>query len=486
MKQRALHLVAACVAASLIGAAASAQAAKPSPSSARVPQIKFTQYQLANGLRVILSVDRTAPVVAVNVTYDVGSRNEKPGRTGFAHLFEHMMFQGSTNVGRGEHMQLIQDNGGTMNGSTSEDRTNYYEELPANQLDLALFLESDRMRGLDVNQANLDNQRSVVQEEKRQGSNNRPGGGGEAARDTYNKLVYTSFGYQHSTIGSMEDLNAATLDDVKAFFKMYYAPNNAVLVVVGDFNEGAARRKIEKYFGSIPRGPQPPPVELSERPFSGEVRKEITDAGARMTRYQVAYRTVTADHADAPALQILGNILGGGRDGRLRKAIVDKKIGTMAMADGSTGRGPGLFSLSASVGRDGDWQAVEKALEAEIARIQNEGVTDAELAKVRRRARVAALMGGGGLGRGGGGGGGMGTVLSRANSMAQDAIYYNDPGRMNTRLSRTEAVTSADIQRVAKKYLVKENRIVLVTMPEQQPEDDFGFFERTVTEKGAN
>jgi len=254
--------------------------------AAQTRKIKFTDYKLPNGLRVILSVDHSAPVVAVSVTYNVGSRNERPGRTGFAHLFEHMMFQGSGNVGKGEHMLLVQDNGGTMNGTTNQDRTNYFEELPANQLDLALFLESDRMRSLDISQANLDNQRAVVQEEKRQSYDNQPYG---ALSGTISELAYDSFAYKHTTIGSMADLNAATLDDVRSFFKTYYAPNNATIAVVGDFTEAEAKKKVEKYFGSIPRQPDPPPVDTTEKLGTEERRKTLTDPLARLVRYEASY-----------------------------------------------------------------------------------------------------------------------------------------------------------------------------------------------------
>ncbi len=206
----------------------------------RTPQVPFVQYTLDNGLRVILSEDRSAPVIAINVTYDVGSRNERVGRTGFAHLFEHMMFKGSQNVGSGEHFYLVFTNGGTMNGTTNADRTNYFETLPANQLELALFLESDRMRSLEVTQENLDNQRNAVQEERRQGRDNQPYG---RAAEAFQELLYDNFAYAHSTIGSMEDLNAATIEDVAQFFTTYYAPNNAVLSLVGDFESRAARRR---------------------------------------------------------------------------------------------------------------------------------------------------------------------------------------------------------------------------------------------------
>ncbi len=436
------------------------------PKRARVPQVKFTAYRLANGLRVILSPDRSAPVVAVSVTYDVGSRNERPGRTGFAHLFEHMMFQGSENVGRGEHMQVVQEIGGTLNGSTNKDRTNYYEAVPANQLDLALFLEADRMRSLDVSQANLDNQRLVVKEERRQSYDNQPFG---QMSETMSRLAYTSFGYQHSTIGSMEDLNAATLDDVRSFFRTYYAPNNAALAVCGDFDMAAARRKVEKYFGSIPAGTAPPAPEIAEKPLGGEKRQTMTDPLARTTRFEAAYRTVTGDHPDAPALQMLGSILSRGRTGRLYAAIVEKRLAMSASAGGFSGRGPGLFSFSATLSAIASTAKVEAAWEAELARVQKEGVSEDEVAKAKAQARASAIGGGGFRG-----GGGTQTAMGRANALSQNAIFYNDPGRMNTALARAEAVTAADLQRVAQQYLRKDNRVVLICTPEE--EVDMGFY----------
>ena len=452
----------------LIAACAAAQT-----SGIRIPQIKFTDYRLPNGLRVLLSVDHSAPVVAVSVTYDVGSRNEPPGKNGFAHLFEHMMFQGSANVGKGEHMMLIQNNGGTMNGTTNKDRTNYFEELPSNQLELALFLESDRMRSLDVSQSNLENQRAVVEEEKRQSYDNQPY---SAMGELIDSLAYTSFGYQHSTIGSNKDLDAATLEDVRAFHEAYYAPNNAAIAVVGDFDEGAAKKKIEHYFGDIPRHATPPPPDLTEKPLAGEQRKTITDPLARAIRYEAAYKTVDGSDPDSYALQVLGSILSRGRTSRLYKAIIEKGLATNAVAGGFAERGPALFSCSATVPADGDVNAVEKAFDAEIAGIQADGVTDEEIKRARTQALAAAIVGGGGRGRGGGGGpgGGLMTVLGRANALTQNAIFFNDPGRINTNLTRLEAVTAADVQRVARKYLVKENRVVVIALPE--PDSSFGGF----------
>jgi predicted Zn-dependent peptidase len=436
---------------------------KPERTPVR-PQVKFIEYRLSNGLRVLLCPDKSAPVVAVSVTYDVGSRNERPGRTGFAHLFEHMMFQGSENVGKGEHMMLIQDNGGTLNGTTNSDRTNYFETLPANQLDLGLFLECDRMRSLDISQQNLDNQRAVVQEERRQSYDNQAYG---QSREAMSDMLYSNFAYKHSTIGSMADLNAATLSDVREFFKTYYAPNNAALAVVGDFDVEKTKAKIEKYFGAIPRQAAPPPVDLTEPTASGERRRNMTDPLARLTRYDAAYLTVPGNDPDAPALTILGSILSHGRTGRLYSAVVEKRLALNVQAGGIPGRGPGMFNFSAMIPGGVKPEEMEKAIDSEVAKIQQSGVTEDEIKKAKIQAKAAELIGGGFRG-----GGGLQTALGRANALTQNAIYYNDPNRINTWIEKLQAVTAEDVKRVAQKYLQKSNRAVIITSPER--EDGYG------------
>src|SRR5438067_9183681 len=242
--------------------------------AAMAQSVKFTEHKLKNGLRVILSEDHSAPTYSISVVYNAGSRDEHPGRTGFAHLFEHMMFQGSENVGKGEHFVLIENNGGGINGSTNSDRTEYHETLPANQIDLGLFLEADRMRSLVINQANLDNQPETVKEERRQRYDNQPYG---QTFDTLFETAYDSFPYMHSTIRSMDDLNAASVKDVSEVVKTFYAPNNAVLTLVGDFKTTDALSKIEKYLGNIPSQPPPPAPDMTEPKQTAERRKTMED-----------------------------------------------------------------------------------------------------------------------------------------------------------------------------------------------------------------
>src|SRR5687768_17903678 len=260
---------------------AAATAATPAPV-----RVDFTDVTLANGLRVQLVEDHGTPVIAVNVAYDVGSRNERPGLTGFAHLFEHMMFKGSQNVGDGEHFYQVFTNGGSMNGTTSADITLYFESLPANQLELALFLEADRMRSLEITQAKLDNQRQAVQEERRMRIDNQPYG---RSYERFDEVFYDKFGYKHSTIGSMEDLNAASVKDVAEFFRIYYAPNNAILSVAGDFKRDDALALIRKYFEDVPRQPAPPPVDLIDPEQTAERRETLTDPLARAPQIMIGY-----------------------------------------------------------------------------------------------------------------------------------------------------------------------------------------------------
>src|SRR5947209_19436522 len=314
-------------------------------AQSKLPKVEFTDTTLDNGLRVIIAPEHTAPVFSISLTYNTGSRNEKQGRTGFAHLFEHMMFEGSANVGKGEHMLLVQNYGGSLNGSTNNDQTNYFEELPKNQLDMALFLESDRMKALNITQANLDNQRNAVQEERRLRIDNQPYGKSDEELEA---MAYDSFPYHHSVIGSMDDLNAASIDDVKDFFRIYYAPNNAVLVLTGDLEPVDALAKVKKYFGSIARQPAPPPVNASEPDHDKERRKTINDTLARLPQISAAYNAPAGNTADFYALQVLGQVLSSGRSSRLYEHLVhDKQMAINIGCGVQERRGASLFRVVA-------------------------------------------------------------------------------------------------------------------------------------------
>jgi predicted Zn-dependent peptidase len=412
--------------------------------------VNFKETKLKNGLRVITIEDHTAPVVAISITYNVGSRDERKGRTGFAHLFEHMMFKGSENVGSGEHFYLVFNNGGTMNGTTNEDRTNYFEALPANQLDLALYLEADRMKSLVISKDNLDNQRNAVQEERRQGVDNQPYG---KSSEVQQDLLYDNFAYKHSVIGSMEDLNAASVEDVSSFFKMYYAPNNAVLTLVGDFNTADALKKIKQNFEAIPQQPAPPPVDMMEPAQTAERRATVDDGLARAPQVDIAFKAVQGNTADFYALQVLSAALQGGQSSRLYQALVkDKQLVTNVFGFMDEKRGPGALYTSATLKPGGKPADVEAAIYAEIARLQKEGIADWELQKAKNTTRRNFING-------------LQSSLSRAITIGQYTVYYNEPNLINTRLDKVTAVTRADVQRVADKYLTATNRTVVITMP---------------------
>ncbi len=424
-------------------------------SSLAVPKeskvgVNYKETKLKNGLRVITVEDHTAPVIAIAITYNVGSRNERKGRTGFAHLFEHMMFKGSENVGTGEHFYLIFNNGGNMNGTTNEDRTNYFEALPANQLDLALYLEADRMKSLVISKDNLDNQRNAVQEERRQGVDNQPyGKSGEVQQE----LLYDNFAYKHTTIGSMEDLTAASVEDVASFFKMYYAPNNAVLTLVGDFNTSEALKKIKQNFESIPSQPAPPPVDMTEPAQTAERRASVDDGLARAPQVDIAFKAVSGNTADFYALQVLSAALQSGQSSRLYQTLVkDKQLVTNVFGFMDEKRGPGALYISATLKPGGKPADVEAAIYAEIARLQKEGIADWELQKAKNTTRRNFING-------------LQSSLSRAVTMGQYTVYYNEPNLINTRLDKVNAVTKADVQRVADKYMTATNRTVVITMP---------------------
>ena len=428
--------------------AAFAQGGK-SATSIRIP---IREFKLKNGLRVIMSEDHSAPTYAIAVTYNVGSRDERKGRTGFAHLFEHMMFQGSENVGKGEHFILVDMNGGSLNGTTNQDRTNYFQSLPANQLDLGLFLESDRMKSLVINQANLDNQRNAVQEERRLGVDNAPYG---KTFEVIGDLAYDNFAYKHSTIGSMEDLNAAEVKDVADFFRIYYAPNNAVLTLVGDFKTDEALAKVKKYFEAIPSQPTPQAPDMTEPEQKAERRTTIDDAFARAPRLDIVYKIPQGNTPDYYALSMLGQILSSGQSSRLYQKIVkERELAVQVGAGAQERRGPSLFSVIAIVPPGKQLADVEQAIYEELERVKNEPVADWELEKIRmgiRRSRAQQLQ----------------STLSRAVSIGINAVYYGDANVINEIENKYNAVTKEDIQRVARTYFKETNRTVVATVPKR-------------------
>ncbi|HYP25879.1 MAG TPA: pitrilysin family protein [Blastocatellia bacterium] len=430
-----------------------------SPARAQTFKVPFTQFRLDNGLRVVVSEDHTAPVVAVAVYYDVGSRNEAQGRSGFAHLFEHMMFQGSENVGKAEHFVYVEKNGGYLNGSTHADFTNYYQFLPANQLELALWLESDRMRSLKITPANLRNQQEAVKEEKRLSIDNQAYW---PALNRMDEMIFRNWANSHSTIGSMRDLNAATIADVRRFFDTYYAPNNAVLVIVGDVEPASAERLARKYFGPIPARKAPPPVDVSE-PFEVVRRKSVvTDAQAQMPAVALAWKIPARRDPDFYPLVLLKSILSDGESSRLyRRLLKEKAISLEIQGFMDERRGPGSFTLFSIYKPEKTPEQVQAEVEAEVELIKNYGVTEDELLKARNQFRLEQFLGGDDESEYES----LQTALGRALALGEYALFDGDPSLINTELDRYLSVTREQIREAARKYLGTKNRSVLYIRP---------------------
>ncbi len=415
-----------------------------------IPKVVFKDLKLKNGLRVLLVEDHSAPVISLGLIYDVGSRNEKPRRTGFAHLFEHMMFQGSENIGKSEHFILIDNNGGQMNGTTNEERTLYFETLPANQLDLLLFLEADRMRSLDISKVNLDNQRNAVQEERRLGIDNQAYG---KLFEKFGETMFDNFNYKHSVIGSMDDLNAATVDDVREFFRIYYAPNNAVLALVGDFRTDDALARIKRVFEPIPAQPMPGPVDVTEPAQTAARRFTLDDPLAQLPMLLIGFKGPTGNTPDAYALQVLGSVLAGGQSSRLYQKLVKEKQLVVQVNDGlESRRGPGILPIQSVIAPNRKPEEVEAVILEEINRMKQTQIETWELDKAKTSARRAAVQQ-------------RASSLGLAINLAEATVAYKDPNLTNTRFDRISAVTREDVMRVAQKYLIETNMTVGLAMP---------------------
>ncbi|HUG29797.1 MAG TPA: pitrilysin family protein [Candidatus Limnocylindria bacterium] len=421
-----------------------------------VPKVDFTEKRLPNGLRLITSEDHLAPVAAVNIWYGVGSKHEEQGRTGFAHLFEHVMFQGSAHVGKAEHIALVQAAGGTMNGTTWLDRTNYFETMPSHQLELALWLEADRMGTLldALSQENLDNQREVVKNEKRWSYDNRPYG------SWVEKLLRSIFPeghpYHHPTIGSMADLDAASIEDVSAFFRLHYAPNNAVLSVVGDVEPDQVRTWVERYFGAIPANPNlPVPLPDMTLPPSlgGEIRTVIPDR-VPLPRIHWGFRGPIFGDPRLDALDLAGQILAGGKGSRLHRRLVREERLAQDVALFSMGLVAGASVTAGwATARPGvDLVALETAFWEELEKMGRETVSDDELARAKALTEADEL-------------GALQRVDEKADRLSMYATLFNDPGMVNSILPRYLSTTAEQIRAVCRDVFKEDNRVVLTYLP---------------------
>lgn len=419
-------------------------------ATAQTRQIKFTEYDLPNGLHVILHEDHSTPIVAVGVMYHVGSKDEARDRRGFAHFFEHLLFEGSDNIGRGEFAKYVEKAGGVLNANTTGDRTYYYEVLPSNQLDLGLWLESERMMHAKVDTKGIETQREVVKEERRQRYENQPYG---SILPEVLSRAYTKHPYQWPTIGYMEDLNAATEKDYQRFYRTFYVPNNAVLVLAGDFDPRQAKDQLSKYFGPIPKGAEVPRNNVVEPPLKGEVRDVVYDK-IQLPAVVQAYRIPALGTPDFYAVDMLNRLLSNGNSSRLVRNV--KEAEQKAVFVGSFSlpfEDPGLAIAFAVANMGVDPDSLEASMNRQFERVRNEPVPEAELAKLKVQIETEHAM--------------ENTRMAGiANNLANAYTFLGGTDKVNTEVEHYLAVTADDLQRAARKYFVPENRVVLHYLPQ--------------------
>lgn len=429
-----------------------------SPVQAKPLNVPVVYYKLPNGLKVVISEDHMAPVVSVAVYYNVGFRLEPKGRTGFAHLFEHMMFQGSANVKKFEHAKFVEANGGSLNGHTDFDYTNYYQTLPSNRVELALWLESDRMRSLDISEENLKNQQDVVSEEVRVNVLNQPYQLFEWIELWKN--AFTNWNNSHNGYGELDEIKAATIADVRSFFKTYYAPNNAVVTVVGDVDVAEVKKMIEKHFGSIPSQPMPAQIDLSEPKQIKEKRVSQTDKLANLPALATGYHLPPQNSADFPAMALLVQIMQGDESSRWYQRLIKEKALTLDLSGGLNYfgnefdyTGPMIMTTRATYKPGKTADDVLREMDAATAEVVAKGITDKELAdaKIRFRSNFYSQLEG---------------SQGKAHLLSVLALFRDKPESINSLLSPFEAVTAAQVKAAAAKYLVASNRTVIDRVPE--------------------
>ena len=423
-----------------------------STSFAQKNKIDFIEYDLDNGLHVILHEDHTTPIVAVSVLYHVGSKDEDPERTGFAHFFEHLMFEGSENIPRGEYMKMVQEVGGTLNANTSFDRTFYYEVLPSNYLAYGLWMESERMLQLKVDSTGVETQRKVVKEEKKQRIENKPYG--SVLEETFSR-AFKKHPYRWTPIGHAQYIDQATLSEFIDFYKTYYVPENATLSIAGDIDIDSTKMLIEKYFGDIPKGKKPiKRVDIMEPPQEAEIRDTVYD-NIQLPAVIQAYHIPAQGTDDFYAVQMLSTLLSSGQSSRMYKALVDEK--QLAIFAGSfplETEDPGLV-LSFGIANQGvQPDELEKHMDAELEKVQKELISEKEFQKLQNQVENDFVQG-------------NSTVMGIAESLANYHVYYGDANLINTEIKRYMEVTREDIKRVANKYFTEDNRVVLHYLPKQ-------------------
>ncbi|MBV4358063.1 M16 family metallopeptidase [Pinibacter aurantiacus] len=437
MNRKKLMLIAT---AALMGAGAMAQ------------QVKFVEYDLDNGLHVVLHQDKKAPVVAVTVMYHVGSKNEQVGRTGFAHFFEHLLFEGTENIKRGEFMKIVSSNGGQNNANTTQDRTFYYEVFPSNQLELGLWLESERMLHPVINEIGVKTQNEVVKEEKRMRIDNQP-----YARfnEEIFKRLFTNHPYHWQTIGSMEDLDAAKLEEFQAFFKKFYVPNNAVLTIAGDIDVDKTKQLVASYFGDVPKGAPVTQPSIKEAPITKEMIDTAYDANIQIPAVFAAYRTPGSTTRDAQVLGLISKVLSGGASSRLYKKMVDDKKNALQVAAFNYSlEDYGAYITLALPNGNAKLEDLLKDMDDEVAKLQTDLISESDYQKLQNQFEndyVSANT----------------KMVGVAENLADGYTFHKNTNEVNEELKEVRSITREEIRDVAKKYLNKNQRLVLYYLPKK-------------------